>query len=149
NSAAEKKRRAMHPSIRKKNRIRPVGFVTPRTLVTSLLCAAVCSIMTATLLGFFRSEAAGKVSQRTLSFAERVTYQRAIEEVYWRHRIWPKERPDHKPPLDAVMSQAQVEKKVQDYLRDSQMLEEHWQQPITAQQLQAEMNRMARDTKQP
>src|SRR2546421_8761415 len=40
---------------------------------------------------------------RTLSFAERVAYQRAIEEVYWRHRIWPKERPDSKPSLDAVM----------------------------------------------
>src|SRR5437879_8698788 len=26
----------------------------------------------------------------TLNFSERVTYQRAIEEVYWRHRIWPK-----------------------------------------------------------
>ena len=25
-----------------------------------------------------------------LTFAERVTYQRAIEDVYWRHRIWPK-----------------------------------------------------------
>lgn len=24
-----------------------------------------------------------------LSFAEGVSYQRAIEEVYWRHRIWP------------------------------------------------------------
>src|SRR5438034_9383349 len=32
----------------------------------------------------------------TLSFAERVAYQRAIEDVYWRHRIWPKERPDPK-----------------------------------------------------
>ncbi len=33
------------------------------------------------------------VSQRTLTFAERVAYQRAIEEVYWRHRIWPKSGP--------------------------------------------------------
>ena len=43
---------------------------------------------------------------RTLSFVERVTYQRAIEEVYWRYRIWPKERPDSKPALEAVMSKA-------------------------------------------
>ena len=27
---------------------------------------------------------------RSLSFADRVAYQRAIEEVYWRHRIWPR-----------------------------------------------------------
>ena len=41
---------------------------------------------------------------RSLSFADRVAYQRAIEEVYWRHRIWPKERPDSKPSLDAERS---------------------------------------------
>src|SRR5438128_1868228 len=88
-------------------------------------------------------------AQRTLTFAERVAYQRAIEDVYWRHRIWPKERPDAKPPLDAVMSRAQLEKKVSDYLRNSQALEDYWQRPITAEQLQAEMDRMARNTKQP
>src|SRR5437667_3486082 len=88
-------------------------------------------------------------SRRTLTFAQRVSYQRAIEDVYWRHRIWPKERPDPKPSLDAVFPRAQLETKVQDYLRDSQMIEDHWQEPITAEQLQAEMNRMARDTKQP
>jgi hypothetical protein len=63
------------------------------------------------------------VSYRTLTFAERVAHQRAVEDVYWRHRIWPKECPDPKPPLDAVMSQADIEKKVQDYLRNSQALE--------------------------
>jgi N-acetylneuraminic acid mutarotase len=86
---------------------------------------------------------------RTLSFAERVAYQRAIEEVYWRHRIWPKERPDSKPAFDAVMSQAQLEKKVEDYLRKSQALADYWKRPITGEQLQAEMERMAQHTKQP
>ena len=47
------------------------------------------------------------------------------------------------------MSQAQLENKVAGYLRDSQALEDYWQRPITAEQLQAEMDRMARDTKQP
>ena len=84
-----------------------------------------------------------------MTFAERVAYQRAIEDVYWRHRIWPKERPDPKPSLDAVMSQAQLEKKVADYLRKSQALEDYWQRPITAEQLQAEMDRMAKHSKQP
>ena len=84
-----------------------------------------------------------------LTFADRMAYQRAIEEVYWRHRIWPKERPDPKPSLDAVMSPAQLEKKVEDYLRNSQALEDYWQKPISAEQLQAEMERMAQHTKQP
>src|ERR1043166_2114631 len=86
---------------------------------------------------------------RTLTFAQRVSYQRAIEEVYWRHRIWPKENPNPKPSLDAVMSQAQLENKVADYLRKSQALEDYWRRPITAAQLQAEMDRMTKHTKQP
>src|SRR4029450_717080 len=51
--------------------------------------------------------------RRTLSFADRVAYQRAIEEVYWRHRIWPKANAGPKPLLEAVMSQAELEKKVE------------------------------------
>src|SRR5438874_2307874 len=94
--------------------------------------------------GFYNTAASA-----ALTFAKRVVYQRAIEEVYWRHRIWPKERPDVKPSLDAMMPQAQVEKKVADYLRKSQALEDYWQRPITADQLQAEMERMAKHTKQP
>jgi len=86
---------------------------------------------------------------RTLTFADRVAYQRAIEEVYWRHRIWPKERPDPKPPLDKVVSQTEIEKKVEDYLRNSQALQDYWQRPITPDQLQAEMERIATHTKQP
>jgi N-acetylneuraminic acid mutarotase len=103
----------------------------------------------ATATGRYDSAAKSPSQPRAPSFAERVVFQRAIEDVYWRHRIWPKENPDPKPALDAVMSQAQLEKKVADYLRKSQVLEDYWQKPITAEQLQAEMDRMARDTKQP
>ena len=46
------------------------------------------------------------------------------------------------------MSQATIEKKVQDYLLNSQALEDHWQRPLTAEQLQTEMERMANHTKQ-
>src|SRR5437762_2889838 len=61
--------------------------------------------------------------RRTLTFAERVAYQYAIEEVYWRHRIWPRsggENSRRKPTLDVVISREQVEGKVEDYLRKSQ-----------------------------
>ena len=47
------------------------------------------------------------------------------------------------------MSQAQLEKKVEDYLRKSQALEDQWQRPLTAEQLQAAMDRMAKQTRQP
>jgi len=100
-----------------------------------------------------RSVAASAVRvDRTLTFADRVAYQRAIEEVYWQHRIWPRNggaNASPKPPLGKVMSQAQIEEKVEDYLRNSQALEDYWQRPITPDQLQAEMERMASHTKQP
>jgi N-acetylneuraminic acid mutarotase len=125
------------------------GFLSSRGLIALLFCVAASFIATATLLGFFRAETLAKVSERTLTFEERVAYQRAIEDVYWRHRIWPEERSDPKPSLDAVMSQAQVEKKVSDYLRNSQALEDYWLRPLSTEQLQAEMERMAQHTKQP
>jgi N-acetylneuraminic acid mutarotase len=109
-------------------------------------------LSTGALLGFFRPETPAKNSQRTLTFKERMIYQRTIEEVYWRHRIWPRgrgERPDPKPALDAVMSQAQLEEKVATYLYNSQALGDDWHWSISAEQLQAEMDRMARHTKQP
>jgi N-acetylneuraminic acid mutarotase len=125
------------------------AFFSPRALATLIACLAAFSIITGTLFAFFRPEAPANLSQRTLTFAERVAYQRAIEDVYWRHRIWPKERPDAKPSLDAVMSRDQLDKKVSDYLSKSQALEDYWQRPITAEQLQAEMDRMAKNTRQP
>src|SRR5437870_11400597 len=97
-----------------------------------------------------RSVAASAIQRnRTLTFTDRVAYQRAIEEVYWQHRIWPKANAGPKPPLDKVMSQAQIEEKVEDYLRNSQALEDYWQRLITPDQLQAEMERMASHTKRP
>ena len=135
----------------KRKRTAQSGLFSLRPLLALFSCAAaICSmIVTGTLLAFWPPDAPVQTSQRTLTFAERVAYQRAIEEVYWRHRIWPKERPDPKPSLDAVMSQAQLERKVHDYLRKSQALQDYWQQPITSEQLQAEINRIAKHTKQP
>ena len=115
-----------------------------------LLCAAACSVGTGTLLAVLGAEGRSNDSQRTLTFAQRVAYQRAIEDVYWRHRIWPATNAEiSKPPLEKVMSQAQIEKKVEDYLRDSRALEDYWQKPFTSEQLQTEMDRMAQHTKQP
>src|SRR6266513_5868761 len=84
-----------------------------------------------------------------LTFADRIGYQRAIEEVYWRHRIWPKERVSPKPPLDEVILPVEIEEKVRAYLRNSQWLEEDGRMPLSQDQLQQEIDRMIRHTKQP
>src|SRR5881392_3351499 len=130
------------------------GFLNSRVLVGLLLCAATACFILIPIrsgLAFLHPQAPSNPAAAGLTFEERVSYQRAIEDVYWRHRIWPRdrgERPDPKPSLDAVMSQAQLEKKVADYLHNSQALEDYWQRPITAEQLQAEMDRMAKHTRQ-
>jgi hypothetical protein len=48
-----------------------------------------------------------------------------------------------------VISREEVEKKVSNYLGKSQALEDYLQRAIAPEQLQAEMERIARDTKQP
>jgi len=88
------------------------AFFTPRTLIALLLCSvAASSMVSGGLLAFFRVDAPSKISTRTLTFAERVAYQRAIEEVYWRHRIWPKENSKPKPSLDEVMSASRFKRR--------------------------------------
>src|SRR6266567_7844732 len=101
------------------------AFLNLHVLIALLPCASVCFIAVGAVSALLHPKGEAKVSQRTLTFAERVSYQRAIEDVYWRHRIWPRDNPGPKPSLDAVISQAELENKVQDYLRDSEALEDY------------------------
>ncbi len=84
-----------------------------------------------------------------LDFEARVDAQRAVEEVFWRHRAWPPQNPLPKPPLDQVMTESDLRSKVEDYLEKSEALEVHGRRPISADQLQAEVERMTRETRQP
>ena len=125
---------------------------TATALLLSFVSVALCSAIH--LPGQFRKvthpqDNASFGVSRSLSFAERVAYQTEIDDVYWRQRIWPKTNPGTKPPLSKVMSQADIEKKVAGYLRNSQVLEHYRQRQLTADELQAEMERMAKHTRQP
>src|SRR5262245_4825906 len=77
-----------------------------------------------------------------------VAARQAVEEVYWRHRIWP-DGNGPKPALDGVLTADAVRTKVTDALRKSAALEKFWRRPITSDQLQAEIDRMAAGTKSP
>ena len=90
-----------------------------------------------------------RVSARELSFDDRVAAQRAIEQVYWNHRIWPKENPRPKPSLSDVLTESTIRARVEDYLEKSSALGSWWGRPITHVQLQAELDRMARDSRDP
>jgi len=69
--------------------------INPRSKVHLLRGAFYLVVLLAgtLMVAAFRPEAKAKAAHRTLTFTDRVAYQRAIEEVYWRHRIWPKENP--------------------------------------------------------
>src|SRR5215831_6035675 len=86
---------------------------------------------------------------RQLSLEERVYYQSALEEVYWRHRTWPNENQKHRPAFNEVMPITAVTARVQDYLRQSDALETFWGKSISDADLQTEMRRMASETKDP
>jgi hypothetical protein len=92
---------------------------TRALLALVLFTAGGCLVVKAASFG---PEATNTASQKTLSFADRVAYQRTVEEVYWQHRIWPKENPRPKPSLNEVMLQQQIQQKMQEYLRNSQLL---------------------------
>ncbi|MDX1390030.1 MAG: hypothetical protein R3344_12620, partial [Acidobacteriota bacterium] len=82
-----------------------------------------------------------------LTFEDRVRYQRRLEAVYWDHRIWPDTNPGPKPRLDEVLPDALVRSRVESYLDKSVALERIWSTPLTAERLQAELDRMVRSTK--
>jgi hypothetical protein len=128
-------------------------FPAGRALIIFNLCAGIACLLrtgipTTSGQAFLRNQAPENL-RPALTFADRVEYQYAIEEAYWRHRIWPKENPVPKPQLDASVSQREIKRKVEDYLRKSQFVTELRGSPITSHELQAEMERMASHTNEP
>jgi uncharacterized protein (TIGR03437 family) len=125
-------------------------MLRPFTLRKTGLLFALALVITAAATARLaqRSHAAGSKRQQ-LSFEDRVAAQRAIEAVYHRHRLWPADNPQPKPALDEVLPEAALRAKVEDYLRQSRALELWRARAITADELQAELERMARQTRLP
>ena len=86
---------------------------------------------------------------RDLTLEDRIHAQEAIERVHWGHRIWPPENRAPKPALEEVLSGSQIRAGVIDYIRKSNALAALWNRPITAEQLQDEMQRMAAESQAP
>jgi len=93
--------------------------------------------------------AAAPARAASLSIEARADAQRAIEQVYWTHRVWPKENLAPKPALASVLSGDALRARAEEALRKSQALEKWWGRALTGAQLQAELNRMARETRDP
>ncbi len=79
----------------------------------------------------------------------RVAAQRAIEGVYWRHRVWPAADSSPKPSLDQVLPEIALRAKVENYLLESDALERLWGRPIRSEDLRDEVARMTASTRAP
>jgi len=82
-----------------------------------------------------------------ITLEERIQAEEAIEKVLYSHRIWPQENPSPKPPFEQVVSRAQLQARCEEALEKSALLEELWRRPVTPEQLQAETERIFRDSR--
>lgn len=98
------------------------------------------------LVGVAPSFAAGR---RELSMRDRVLAVAAVEAVRWEHRTWPAENKTPKPPFAQVASARFLEQEAADALRMTEALERRYKRPISPAQLQAELDRIVRSTKDP
>ncbi|MEJ5165595.1 MAG: hypothetical protein WHV67_01030 [Thermoanaerobaculia bacterium] len=89
------------------------------------------------------------LAQQNLTMEKRIKVQEAIERFYYEKRIWPKENPNPKPPFEDFIIKEILKKKVEDYIKKSLLLEKIWKRPITREQLQAEIERITKNTKDP
>ena len=88
-------------------------------------------------------------SARPLDPAQLVECQRAIEEVFWAERIWPRDNPGPKPRLAEIFSDAELTAKAMDGPAMTSALVELYGDPIRPQDLQAEIDRMVRESRSP
>ncbi len=116
------------------------GFKSRTVVLAAAVASMLCGFSTAYLPA---AEPAG------LSFEERLAGHRAIEEVAWKHRIWPAGNPGPKPGFAASMPAEFLRARVDDGLRLSAALRDYWRRPITAEDLQREIDRMVHSTAWP
>ena len=86
---------------------------------------------------------------RGLTFEQRVACRERVEDVYWAHRVWPKENPGPKPPREQVLSRAAIAAQIDESLRYEAALERHWQARLGPRAIQTEIDRQARSSKDP
>ena len=123
-----------------------------RPLIRILSCtltAALPAVLTGAACLVPMSAAAAAPSPRSLALNERLMYQRAIEEVYWRHRIWPEPNPGPKPSLGEVLPESLLRQRAEDGPRLSTAVETLWNVHVDGTQLVREVQRMVASTRSP
>src|SRR5512141_2863993 len=114
-----------------------------------LLAACIISLTMQPLPASATAALPAQVSRAShaLTVDERIAYQRALDAVAWQHTLFPSS--GDKPSLAQVIPPEISQRKVEDALRESNALATLWSRPLTPVQLQAELERIAQQTKQP
>lgn len=95
----------------------------------------------------FPTAHASTLRYQPLSIDDRVRYQRKLEAVYWKHRLWPAENPKPKPSFDQVTTEADLRHQVETTVRQSLAWQVVRHQPVSGEELQAELDRIARQSR--
>nr|MCU0253214.1 kelch repeat-containing protein [Acidobacteriota bacterium] len=114
----------------------------PRRVSRILLVSSVVLLVIPSLHGSVVTAARDQ-----LTIEERVEYQLRLERLAHARRI--ELAPEPKPTFEQAMPPGAARTKVERSLALSAALGTFWQRPLTASQLQAEIGRLARDSKQP
>ena len=78
-----------------------------------------------------------------------VACTRSYEKLLWDNRIWPEVNKAKKLSFEEIITDEMIVERVEDTARKVNALSNYWNSPVTCNQLQAEMKRIARNTKQP
>ncbi len=88
-------------------------------------------------------------SSSTFSLGDRISCRTAIEQVYWRHRTGTRGDAASKISFEESVPPSVIQRNAEDTVLKSAALERFWGVTITDSQLQAELDRMAKNSKAP
>ena len=88
-------------------------------------------------------------AQAALSLEQRVACREKVEDVYWAHRIWPRENRTPKPPREVAVPRSAIARRLEESLRYESALAAIWGTPLSPEAIQAEIDREARSSRDP
>lgn len=107
-------------------------------------------LLSVTLMGGVPSGlAAGSSPDNNQAIERLVEGQRQLDRLAWSHRIWPDSNLEQKPAFDTAVSVAATREQVFETRRLVAALRSYWREPISNAELQRELTRMTRSSKDP
>lgn len=100
-------------------------------------------------LGFVLFSSLLSAQTRSLDFNGRVSCQEAIDSVYWKYTLWPKDNPLPKPTFESISNRALIQRKVKALMSKSDALERIIGRQLSGEILQSELDRIAVHTRKP